>query len=220
MTRTISRTEQDDELHLNRPGPRQPRRAPRRGRGEPSRHPGCRRTKAAAQGTATVREGRAGLPQGRTGSQPGAPRCGTRPLGTRHDPRPPPGPEPREDLPGAQARPGQIVLSWGRGHLFLLRHRRRVRDSSPDLGLLDREREVAVVLRRLLPHPPARHGEQARLRVVVTGSRQSAKPGSESVSTWRNGTRASSWLSTPMPPAKVRWMSMYAGGRFSRSITG
>ena len=49
-------------------------------------------------------------------------------------------------------------------------------------------------------------------------SSQSSKPGSESRSTWRNGTRASSWLSTPTPPAKVRWMSMYAAGRFSLSM--
>ena len=68
---------------------------------------------------------------------------------------------------------------------------------------------------------PARDGEQARLGVVVSRrarAAQSAKPGSESSSTERNGTLASSWLSTPTPPAKVRWISMYAGGRFSRSI--
>ena len=63
------------------------------------------------------------------------------------------------------------------------------------------------------PAPPCGSPAAAERR-----SAQSAKPGSESSSTWRNGTVASSWLSTPTPPAKVRWISMYAGGRFSRSI--
>ena len=29
------------------------------------------------------------------------------------------------------------------------------------------------------------------------------------------GASDSSWLSTPIPPIHVRWMSMYDGGRFS-----
>ena len=42
-----------------------------------------------------------------------------------------------------------------------------------------------------------------------------AKPGTESIISCRNGTVASSWLSTPMAPVQVRWMSMYDGGRLS-----
>ena len=47
----------------------------------------------------------------------------------------------------------------------------------------------------------------------------SAKPGSDSSRIARNGASASSWLSTPMPPSQVRWISRYAGGRLSLIAT-
>ena len=49
---------------------------------------------------------------------------------------------------------------------------------------------------------------------------RSAKPGSDSSRIARNGASASSWLSRPMPPSQVRWMSRYDGGRLILVVDG
>src|SRR4051794_2900212 len=59
-------------------------------------------------------------------------------------------------------------LGWERGHLLLLRHRRRGRRPAHHVDLGGGEREGTLVLRRLLAQAPAGDGEQARLGVVVT----------------------------------------------------
>ena len=59
-------------------------------------------------------------------------------------------------------------------------------------------------------------GAAASVLVVSSrGSLRRAKPGRYSSRIARNGASASSWLSTPMPPSQVRWISRYDGGRFS-----
>ena len=177
-------------------------------------------TSAGAQGREAVAQGRAGLPPGRArrlaGASSSSPASCDR-GGRGHEPASTATrPEPRGATPRGSGMSGHRTTQAYRGAVVTCSFCGtvgRVRRPADHLDLGGRERQAALVLRRLLPHAPARDGEQARLRVVVTGGCgcQSAKPGSESSSTWRNGTRASSWLSTPTPPAKVRWISMYAG---------
>ena len=142
----------------------------------PSRPPRCRRTTAGAQGGEAVAQGRAGLPPGRARRLPGAARRGARPVAhlarTRNldSHHLSPG---EHDSPGLRhvrgIRDVQTVLGWTRGHLLLLRHRRRVRRPADHV---DRRRSRTASPRwfcdELLAHAPAGDGEQARLGVVVS----------------------------------------------------
>ena len=82
--------------------------------------------------------------------------------------------------------------------------RNHVSNLSAKLGAHSKLEALAIAMREDLIPPPARLIGQS-----------SAKPGRDSSRIARNGASASSWLSSPMPPSQVRWMSRYDGGRFS-----
>ena len=95
--------------------------------------------------------------------------------------------------------------------LFLSVHtvRNHIANLSAKLGAHSKLEALAIAVREGLVEPPR-----------SDGSRQSpAKPGSDSSRMARKGARASSWLSTPMPPSQVRWISRYDGGRLSLVAT-
>ena len=95
------------------------------------------------------------------------------------------------------------------------RPRRRARARRPRRG----RRRLLPRLARPGPVPGPLRRLVRRPRVLGRANVQSAKPGSDSSRIARNGASASSWLSRPMPPSQVRWMSRYDGGRLIRVVT-
>src|SRR4029450_9038907 len=63
----------------------------------------------------------------------------------------------------------------------------------------------------------SRRGRSDRSRCVRTDlvASHSTKPGSHFSRMLRKSPAATSWQSTPIDPMVTRWMSRYAGGRFS-----